>query len=71
MMGMSRDATQRTIMREKSGATADMLETRGSQRTVSTKAGSVSTDAQYQELQSQYEKLYVYKCLIIESVMIR
>ncbi|XP_053387320.1 uncharacterized protein LOC123542904 [Mercenaria mercenaria] len=59
MMGMSRDATQRTIMREKSGATGDMLpETRGSQRTVSTKAGSVSTDAaQYQELQAQYEKL--------------
>lgn len=59
MMGMSRDATQRTIMREKSGATADVHpETRGSQRTVSTKTGSVSTDAaQYQELQTQYEKL--------------
>ncbi|XP_060555548.1 uncharacterized protein LOC132716319 isoform X1 [Ruditapes philippinarum] len=58
MMGMSRDATQRTIMREKSGVTADALETRGSQRTVSTKAGSVSTDAaQYQDLQAQYEKL--------------
>jgi hypothetical protein len=55
---MSRDATQRTIMREKSGVTADALETRGSQRTVSTKAGSVSTDAaQYQDLQAQYEKL--------------
>lgn len=59
MMGMSRDATQRTILREKSGVTVDAHpETRGSQRTVSTKAGSASTDmAQYQELQAQYEKL--------------
>ncbi|KAL4216430.1 hypothetical protein ACF0H5_024155 [Mactra antiquata] len=58
MMGMSRDATQRTINREKSGMTVDFHpDTRGSQRTVS-KAGSMSIDAgQYQELQAQYEKL--------------
>ncbi|XP_052786890.1 myosin-11-like isoform X3 [Mya arenaria] len=54
MMGMTRDNTQRSMMREKSGITDGMQTTRHSQR--SEKIKSASTDRHYQDLQEQYEK---------------
>ncbi|XP_052240245.1 myosin-11-like [Dreissena polymorpha] len=56
MIGMTRDNTQRTILREKSGATDGLPMTQQSQRPERVK--SASTDRQqYKDLQDQYEKL--------------
>lgn len=58
MTRMSRDDTQRSIFREKSGAIDQVPQTRQTQRTVSTRGESASTDRQqFQELQANYEKL--------------
>ncbi|KAH3740918.1 hypothetical protein DPMN_047635, partial [Dreissena polymorpha] len=55
MIGMTRDNTQRTILREKSGATDGLPMTQQSQRPERVK--SASTDRQqYKDLQDQYEK---------------
>lgn len=58
MTRMSRDDTQRSMLREKSGATEQALQTRQTQRSISTRGESASTDRQqFHKLQANYEQL--------------